>query len=131
MQKLNPRDYDVLNVLWKTEKPMTSTDIANEQKGLTQSTVMAVLRTLLRNNLVEVTGATYSGNVLSRTYRPTEESKKVIMDVFVDDYSNIRNIISKSDVCAAILEIEQNPDQMMSEVAKFKKILVEYEKRLN
>lgn len=128
MAQLNPRELDVLNILWKTDEAMTSTDIVNEQRGLTQSTVIAVLRKLLKDNLVEVAGVTHSGKVLSRTYRPTEESKEVIMRNFAGDYANFRNVIPKSDLCAAILGIEQSPEQMKSEVSKLKEILAEYEK---
>ena len=35
MTQMNPRELDVLNILWKSDEPMTSTDIVNEQKGLT------------------------------------------------------------------------------------------------
>lgn len=130
MPQLNPRELDVLNILWKTDEPMTSTDIVNEQRGLTQSTVIAVLRKLLKENLVEVSGITHSGKVLSRTYRPTEESKKVIMDNFAGDYANFKNVVSKSDLCAAILDIDQSPKQMKSEIKRLKEILAEYEKRV-
>ena len=98
MSQLNRRELDVLNILWKTQEPMTSTDIVNEKKGLTQSTVIAVLRKLLSENLVEVAGVTHSGKVLSRTYRPTEESRSVIMNNFADDYSSFKNVIPKSDL---------------------------------
>ena len=30
MAQLNPRELDVLNILWKSEEAMTSTDIVNE-----------------------------------------------------------------------------------------------------
>ena len=130
MPQLNPRELDVLNILWKTNEEMTSTDIVNEQKGLTQSTVIAVLRRLTQEHLVEVVGVTHSGKVLSRTYRPTEESKEVIMRNFAEDYANFKNVIPKSDLCAAILGIEQSPEQMKTEIAKLKKILADLEKKL-
>lgn len=130
MAQLNPRELDVLNILWKTGTPMTSTDIVNEMKGLTQSTVIAVLRKLLKDNLVEVCGVTHSGKVLSRTYRPTEASRDAIMNNFANDYASFRNVISKSDICAAILHVEQSPEKMKSELAKLKKIIKEYESKL-
>lgn len=130
MSQLNPRELDVLNILWKTDEPMTSTDIVNEQKGLTQSTVIAVLRKLLKDNLVEVAGITHSGKVLSRTYRPTKESRDVIMSNFAGDYANFKNVVSKSDLCAAILGIEQTPTQMKNEISRLKEILADYEKKL-
>ena len=130
MAQLNPRELDVLNILWRTGEAMTSTDIVNEQRGLTQSTVIAVLRKLLKDDLVQVDGVTHSGKVLSRTYRPTENSREVIMRNFADDYANFKNVISKSDWCAAILHIEQTPEQMKEEISKLKDILAEYEAKL-
>ena len=129
MSQLNPRELDVLNILWKTDEAMTSTDIVNEQRGLTQSTVIAVLRKLLKDNLVEVAGVTHSGKVLSRTYRPTAESREVIMNNFATDYANFKNVISKSELCAAILNVDQSPEQMKSELKKLKSILADYEKK--
>ena len=131
MPRLNLRELDVLNILWKSDEPMTSTDIVNEQRGLTQSTVIAVLRKLLSDDLVEVTGVTYSGKVLSRTYRATEKSRKVIMDNFADDYASFKNVVTKSEMCAAILGVEQNPEQLRAEVLKLKEILNEFEKKMN
>ena len=130
MAQLNQRELDVLNILWKSEEPMTSTDIVNEMRGLTQSTVIAVLRKLLKDNLVEVCGVTHSGKVLSRTYRPTEASREVILNNFATDYANFRNVVSKSDICAAILHVDQSPDKMKDELEKLKKIIAEYESKI-
>lgn len=128
MTQFNPRELDVLNILWKkSDEALTSTDIVNEQRGLTQSTVIAVLRKLLKDDLVEVSGVTHSGKVLSRTFRPTEKSQKAIIDNFKNDYSNFKNIISKSDICATILSSKQDPDQMRIELSKLKVILDGYD----
>lgn len=130
MAQLNQRELDVLNILWKSEDPMTSTDIVNEMRGLTQSTVIAVLRKLLKDELVEVCGVTHSGKVLSRTYRPTAASREVILNNFATDYANFRNVVSKSDICAAILHVEQSPDKLKDELEKLKKIIAEYESKI-
>lgn len=130
MAQLNPRELDVLNVLWKkSDEALTSTDIVNEQRGLTQSTVIAVLRKLLQDNLVEVAGVTHSGKVLSRTYRPTEESKNVILQNFAEQYSHFKNVVSKTQLFDAILAIEQEPEQMKKEIADIKDLLTKYEKK--
>lgn len=130
MAQLNPRELDVLNILWKSGDPMTSTDIVNEMRGLTQSTVIAVLRKLLKDELVEVCGVTHSGKVLSRTYRPTESSREVILNNFAADYASFRDVISKSDICAAILHVDQNPEKMKDDLEKLKDIIEEYESKL-
>ena len=130
MARLNPRELDVLNILWSSDREMTSTDIVNEMRGLTQSTVIAVLRKLTKDGFVEVAGVTHSGKVLSRTYRPTEESRKYIEQHFTEDYECFKNVISKSDMCAAILRVDDNPEKTKTEIAKLKGILADYEKNL-
>ncbi len=130
MAQLNPRELDVLNILWKSGEAMTSTDIVNEMRGLTQSTVIAVLRKLLKEGLVEVDGVTHSGKVLSRTYRPTEASRDIIMDNFATDYANFKNVITQSDICAAILHVEEKPERLKAEIKKLKAIISDCEKKL-
>lgn len=130
MAQLNPRELDVLNILWKSEEAMTSTDIVNEMRGLTQSTVIAVLRKLLQDELVEVCGVTHSGKVLSRTYRPTEASRDVILDNFASDYKSFKNVVSKSDICAAILHVDQSPEKMKNELDRLKDIIADFERKM-
>lgn len=130
MARLNPRELDVLNILWSSDREMTSTDIVNEMRGLTQSTVIAVLRKLAKDGFVEVAGVTHSGKVLSRTYRPTEESRDYIAQHFTEDYECFKNVISKSDMCAAILRVNDNPEKTKAEISKLKDILADYEKNL-
>jgi len=45
---ITEREIDVLNILWESDEPMMATDIVAQKKGLTQSTVTAVLRKLLK-----------------------------------------------------------------------------------
>jgi predicted transcriptional regulator len=127
---MNARELDVLNILWNHENPMTAVDIVNEMSGLTQSTVTAVLRKLLKAGLVSVEGTTYSGKVLSRTYRPTEASKEVIMNNFTEDYSSFKNVISESALCAAILKSNKDKAKAKAEIKQLKTMLKEFEKDL-
>lgn len=130
MPSLNPRELDVLNVLWNTEQEMTATDIVNEMRGLTQSTVIAVLRKLTREGFAEVSGVTHSGKVLSRTYRPTEKSREYLTQHFTEDYACFRNVVSESSICAAILRVGDDPDKTRAEISKLKEMLADYEKNL-
>jgi len=130
MAQMNPRELDVLNILWKSGEPMMATDIVNAGPGLTQSTVTAVLRKLLKEELVEVVGITHSGRVLSRTYRPSEASRDVILQNFTDSYNSFQNVIPESALCAAILTTDKTPEKTKAEVNKLKSLLAEYEKRL-
>uniref|UniRef100_UPI004055B70B BlaI/MecI/CopY family transcriptional regulator n=1 Tax=Acetatifactor sp. TaxID=1872090 RepID=UPI004055B70B len=100
---MNSRELDVLNILWKAEEPMMATNIVEQKKELTQSTVTAVLRKLLKDGLVEVAGVTHSGRVLSRTYRPTEKSRQVIKEYFLELYEGFRDVITPEEMCEAIM----------------------------
>ncbi len=130
MSQMNPRELDVLDILWKSDEPMMATDIVNAKTGLTQSTVTAVLRKLLQDNLVEVVGITHSGRVLSRTYRPTEASRDIILKDFTESYNSFSNVINESTLCAAILTADKAPEKAKSEIKKLKSLLSDYEKSL-
>lgn len=126
---INPRELEILNILWNSEEPMTSSQIVNVGDMLSQSTVQTVLRKLLKAKLVEVTGVTYSGNVLSRTYKPSEASREVILQKFVEDYNGFRNIISKETLVAAMLDTDSSDKERAAEIASLKTMLKEYEKK--
>ncbi len=131
MTQMNPRELDVLDILWKSDDPMMATDIVNAKLGLTQSTVTAVLRKLLQDNMVEVVGVTHSGRVLSRTYRPTAESRDIIKQDFIDRYNCFSNVIPESELCAAILTQDKEADKAKAEIKKLKSMLSDYEKSIS
>lgn len=95
---MNERDLDVLNILWRKQEPMIVTEIVNEGNGLTQSTVTAVLRKLLHAEMVEVSGVTHSGKVLSRQYSPTEASREAIIKHMLDELNRFSNIVTLDDL---------------------------------
>ena len=99
---MNQRDLDVLNILYQVGEPMMATDIVCRGKGLTQSTVTAVLRNLLQKGLVEVTGVTHSGKVLSRTYQPTPTAKEAILEHFTAQYKLFRSIVTPEELLESI-----------------------------
>ena len=128
---LNQRDLDVLSILWSAEKSLTATEIVERKKGLTQSTVTAVLRKLLKDNLVEVDGVTHSGKVLSRKYKPSDKSLQAVTDYFKSMYSRFSDVVSMSDMCRYIFRMDDdNAEVNKKEIAQLKKYLREYERGL-
>ena len=120
---IHPRELEILNILWNSDVALTSADIIEEGNRLSQSTVQAVLRKLLNEGLVQVEGVTHSGNVLSRTYKPTEASRDVITKQFVNNYSDIQNIVSKRSIFAAMLDMETDSKKRKAEIDDLKKML--------
>ena len=125
---LNTRELDILNILWNSGVPMTSSDIVNAGRGLSQSTVQAVLRKLLNANLVKVSGITHSGNVLSRQYEPEASSKNIILHQFLEDFRNFSNIISKEELLTSIVKLSEDSEKRKNEIKELKKVLANLEK---
>lgn len=126
--KFNPRELEVLKILHENSRALTSTEIVNSGAELTQSTVQAVLRKLLAAELVEVQGVTHSGNVLSRTFGPTEKSKEVLIQKFLDDYKAFRTILSKADALAGMFEMDEDLSKRAEEIAELEELLAELKK---
>lgn len=127
--KLNPRELEVLKILHESERPLTSTEIVNSGAELTQSTVQAVLRKLLANDLVEVQGVTHSGNVLSRTFGATERSKEVLTEKFLQDYKSFRSIISMQTAVAGMLDMIQDETRKEKDIKELEKLLSDLKKQ--
>lgn len=127
--KLNPRELEVLKILHESERALTSTEIVNAGAELTQSTVQAVLRKLLANELVEVQGVTHSGNVLSRTFGATEKSKDVLIEKFLQDYKSFRSIISMQTAVAGMLEQNSDAATKEKDIKELEKLLADLKKK--
>ncbi|MDE7223962.1 MAG: MarR family transcriptional regulator [Acetatifactor sp.] len=128
--RLNPRELEVLKILHENDHALTSTEIVNCGKELTQSTVQAVLRKLLAAELVEVQGVTHSGNVLSRTFGPTEKSREVLIQKFLDDYRAFRTIISKVSAIAGMFEMDEDMTKWAEEIAEIEELLAKLKKKI-
>ena len=95
---IHQREIEILNILFGSEIALTSTDIVEQGNRLSQSTVQAVLRKLLKEGFVIVEGVTHSGNVLSRTYKPTEVAREAVKNQYIENYKSIMNIVPINDL---------------------------------
>ena len=127
--KLNPRELEVLKILHESERALTSTEIVNSGAELTQSTVQAVLRKLLANELVEVQGVTHSGNVLSRTFGPTAKSKDVLTEKFLQDHKSFRSIISMQTAVAGMFKLNDDESKKEKDIKDLEKLLADLKKQ--
>lgn len=103
---LNPRELEILNILWGTNRPLTGMDIIMRGNRLPEPTVMCVLKKLLELKLVEVVGKEYSGGKYARTYRPTVKSKVHVLSQILDFQESVNNIVSTDDVISLMIEKE-------------------------
>lgn len=87
------REIQILNILCSQEDSMTSADIVEAGERLSQSTVQAVLRKLLKQEFVETKEVRHSGNVLSRAFGPTDKVKAEAAQQAADYVKQMANII--------------------------------------
>ncbi|MCM1057017.1 MAG: hypothetical protein NC517_05345 [Firmicutes bacterium] len=96
----------MLNILWRENRPMTCSDIVAEKRELTQNTGTAVIRRLLDDGLIEVSGTTYCGRVLGRTYVPTPKSKEVLFQNFMELYDWFRDAIPPKELMERMQNVQ-------------------------
>ncbi len=72
------KEYEIMNVLWDQERPLSSADILERTEGLPQSTIQVVLRKLLKEKLIEVKNVTIHTKVATREFSPTLSREEYI-----------------------------------------------------
>lgn len=95
---MNIRELEVLNIVCAAGKPVTSTEIVESKKGLNQSTVIAVLRKLVVQEMVSVSGVAYSGKVLARQYVPTPKAKEAVAAYYLKEFARTKDILSAEEL---------------------------------
>ncbi len=86
---LTGRERDILEILWQCEEGMIASDFPKIKEDLTINTVQAILKKLLKRELIEVKEIVYSGTVLCRRYVPAISEQ----DFSVEEISQgIRNL---------------------------------------
>ena len=106
--KLSGRELDVMKVLWNAGKPLVASEICKLNPSLSINTVQAVLKNLLKQDLIRIANIVYSGTVLTRSYEPVLSATDYSISQFKDSLSVINKDISTIGLIAALLEKEDN-----------------------
>lgn len=125
--KFTKRDSDILTILWDSGQPMTASQIAATAPDLTINTVQAVLRKLLKNNLVQVADIVYSGTVLTRSYVPIVTIEEFAAAQLQQDYQKFSKKVSKASIFAALLDSETD---LRKELQELEQLLENYKKEI-
>lgn len=126
---LTKRDLDVMNILWDSDSPKTAALIVKTKPELTMNTVQAVLRKLLKNNLIQVADIVYSGTVLTRSYAPLVSQEDFLIHKMTSEYQSLSNKISKVSILSALLDTEEDAEKIKEDIAQLSKLLEKYAKK--
>lgn len=127
---LTRRDMDILKILWKSEEPLTASQIAGLDQSLTINTVQAVIRKLLKEKLIKIDNIVYSGTVLCRSYCASMSENDFALSQFNCEYQKMQGRISKSTLISALLGSETNPDVIKNDIDELQAMLDEYKKKI-
>lgn len=124
--KITKRDIDIMNILWDSSVTMTASDIIRANSELTMNTVQAVLRKLLKSNLIEVADIVYSGTVLSRSYKPVISAEDFAVSKISTDISEFKGDVPITSLVSAFLEMEPDEAKRVQEIQELEQLLNEY-----
>lgn len=69
MKSLSTRQFEVMDIFWKANKPMIASQIVDADPELNINTVQAVLKSLKKKGFIDLADIVYSGTVLARQYK--------------------------------------------------------------
>ncbi|CAD5902056.1 conserved hypothetical protein [Carnobacterium maltaromaticum] len=119
--KVSPKEVEILNILWGSEKPLTAKQIYESNQKLVLSTIQATLKKLTAKELVKVDDIIYSGTVLTRSYAPNINKEEFILKQY--DNLKIPNLL-------ALFLGNQSKNEMLAEIEEIEKLLEEKRKDL-
>lgn len=123
--KINPRELEILKILHSSDQALTITQIVNAREELTPSIVQTAIRRLLAAELIDVPGIVYNGSVLNRTFGPTEKSREMIFQRFLDSYRDYKDIIGFRTAVEGMLEAEEDKAKRIEDIEVLVKLLAE------
>lgn len=128
--KLTRRDMDILHILWDNGESMTATQIVHADSSLTMNTVQAVLRRLLKEELIEVDKIVYSGTVLSRSFRPVMSEEDFETSLICGKLRKMRKRTSVGAVMTSLLGSVDPSEIKQEEIDKLEAILEEMKRNM-
>lgn len=87
---ITPSEYEVLEVMWSTEKEMTASEIVEISKNKTwkSSSVHLLMASLLKKDLVEISGFKKTTKNFARTFKPSISKSDFIINEALEFFNN-------------------------------------------
>ena len=87
---ITPSEYEVLEVMWNTGKEMTASEIVEISKNKTwkSSSVHLLMASLLKKDLVEISGFKKTTKNFARTFKPSISKSDFIINEALEFFHN-------------------------------------------
>ena len=113
---LTDSEKQVMELLWKEQKPMTSMEIAEQstEYGWKSSYVFILIKSLLKKNMIEECGIIQSNTQYARQFRPCITKDEYAVKVTLALGLNKSSITKVA--AALVMESVVNPEQTVKEL---------------
>ena len=122
-KKLTPKQLDVMQILWDSDKPLVASDIVKMNDDFNANTVQSVIRTLFGKKYIEVAEIVYSGTVLSRSYTAIVSKDEYIKSTFFSNNSVpslVFNLIESESDLSVLDEMQKLIEERKNELSEEK-----------
>lgn len=107
-KRLTKRQFEIMKVLWDSDKPLIASDIVKLNNDLNINTVQSCLRSLIANKCIEVADIVYSGTVLTRSYAPIITKEDYLSNACTDILGSSKT----NSLIASLIDSETNLDEL-------------------
>ncbi len=106
---LTKRETQIMNVLWKSSKPMSAYDILMAAPDLSRNTIQIVLKKLQATGFIEVAGVGYHKNALTRVFQPIISQSEYMEESLSDSaaYDLAKSFVQATKDIASLDELTQ------------------------
>ncbi len=115
---LSNREYDVMEALWSTDKPLSAGDIV-DRTGLSQASVLPLLKRLIDKQYVEISAIVPHAKTYVRIFRATKGKDEMIkkqIEAYLQVAENPRPFVRS--VMASLLDDEKHSEDIILELEK-------------
>ena len=97
MKRITNKQLEIMQVLWKEDRPLTASEIVKADESLNINTVQVCIRQLLKCEYIKVADIVYSGTVLCRSYAPVVTRQEYVDTFFRNDINSMSAALSFID----------------------------------
>lgn len=125
------RELDILNILWKSPKPLIASEIVTISGDMTINTVQGMLKKLLNKKLIKIADISYNHKSICRCYEAAISAEDYeAQRVFHTVKSSALDNFSTAGFIRAFLKQETDTEAALRDIEELEKMISEEKKKL-
>ena len=127
--KLTNREFEIMQILWSSTKPLLASEIAEKAKTVSNGTVFQTINQLLKKNYIKISGQIMVKKAVSKVYSPVISQQEYNSSLLTDIFNNSAG---KSGFKSVLMHFaKKNKGSNFELISELKEFISEYEQELN